>query len=928
MKYILSFLSVILLTVTLTAQDLLRDQHYSASNLYKAITLEDYDGDGIPEVWAGNSANNHIGIWTYSQAKDSLVMIDSIYDGFPAPPSFIHDIDAADLDGDGDVDAVAAFRSYGTYLCINEGSGTWTVSQLDNTYGWQTIIDDYDQDGNLDIFISTDWNFIKIYYGDGAGSFTAGAVPPNPHTYGASHGMNSVDFNHDGYPDLIGIDWEWDQSGTDEYYLRAYINKLSDATPEWSYSVAPEDVLGTYTTTGVKSVNFSAADFNNDGNIDLVYFSPDNNYIVAMMGGESNGSYTWTPDTVVNYSASFVAVSAFDIDGDNDMDIIAGGRDKFEGILILYNDGNGNFTQKEAELGFGAANFHDMVMGDIDGNGMNDLILSQYDMDNGTDDGFHVFFLKKDLTRLYVNSAATGKNDGSSWQDAFTDLQTALEYADPGDSIWVAAGTYLPSADADGITNPSDARTKTFSIPDSVFVFGGFSGNETEFDQRDWKHNETILSGDIGVVDDSSDNCYNVVRGHDYAVLDGFTITGGNADNNAANETNRAGGVLNINVKNVRIANCIFENNFALQGGGISNYFCTGEIYIEHCTFYKNVAANGGAIGNFNTKAIIKYCLFVENVADDDIVTDWGMGGAIYNWGSGSTSEQVNCTFINNKADNGTSIHNRGVNTTCKNSIFWENTGSDDIANTNGSVCTVTYCDIAQADYVTGTGCFDEDPQFCVVNDLEYKLLPSSPCIDAGDPDAAYNDPDNTRNDLGAGHVISYPISITTQPQAQTVNQGETLTLKFKAEGDVSAYQWYKDGVALINNGNISGANDTVLTIINVALSDAGSYFGVALGTCDTMCTDTVVVEVVDLTAVNSASDNVTVYPNPADNYLFVKAQGLKSIVVSDLAGKILIRQKTVSDNVAIDISRFKQGVYIIRIETSDGIIVKKICKN
>ena len=262
---------------------------------------------------------------------------------------------------------------------------------------------------------------------------------------------------------------------------------------------------------------------------------------------------------------------------------------------------------------------------------------------------FFVFTLYIQAQIIYVKQDATGADNGTSWNNAYTNLQTAISTAVKGDSIWIAAGTYKPSADKTGNITPADNRTKTFALTDSIFLFGGFAGTETLFSQRNIENNKTVLSGDIGVIDDSTDNCYNIIQSADYNIIDGFSITSGTALGSIANETDMGGAVLNKNVEYVKIFNCTITNCSGKQGGSISNYFCGDSIIISHCIFLNNTAGNGGAIGNWDNAPIISFCVFENNFADENIDC-CGWGGAIYNWGSGSTTKTENCTFIDNNA--------------------------------------------------------------------------------------------------------------------------------------------------------------------------------------------------------------------------------------------------------------------------------------
>jgi predicted outer membrane repeat protein len=455
-----------------------------------------------------------------------------------------------------------------------------------------------------------------------------------------------------------------------------------------------------------------------------------------------------------------------------------------------------------------------------------------------------------DPRTIYVDAqtpAAAGSQNGKSWATAYANLQDALTGALSGDTIDVAQGTYYPSA--------SGVRTATFQLISGVTLQGGFGGNELAAGGGNPNALNplayiSILSGDIGTAGKRSDNSFNVVTGDGTdktAVMQGFTITGGNA--NGASDS-YGGGMVNSN-GSPTITDCIFTANYAAAGGAIFN--SVGSPTITACKFIGNSAVNtsqvspagdGGAVFDENASPTYANCQFISNQAA-------GEGGAIFY--SKVADTVVNCTFYNDVATSGESIYGGNSNgTSIANSILWASSAvaASELAASDSSALTVTNCDIDGGGSLSaGPTNIDADPQFANPAAGNFALEPTSPCINAGSnaavPAGVTTDfAGNPRTvgpavDMGA---LEYPKTAVVTLQPAVAGAGERLSpiviqLQNSAGHVLSGNQ---SSVTLaIKSGPAGGALEGVVTVtaqngvatfIDVQVDVLGTYRLIATG--------------------------------------------------------------------------------------------------
>ncbi|MGJ8641350.1 MAG: choice-of-anchor Q domain-containing protein [Opitutaceae bacterium] len=220
---------------------------------------------------------------------------------------------------------------------------------------------------------------------------------------------------------------------------------------------------------------------------------------------------------------------------------------------------------------------------------------------------FSFVFIKREPSIIYVDhSATTGENSGKNWSDAYLDLQSALEDANAYDQIWIAEGTYKPSQ----TSFSNDPRSATFQSISHVPLYGGFRQGGGLFENRKPNSYPTILSGDIGTVNDNSDNCYHVVVSGDDTTFDGLWIVSGNATSSSG------GGIYNVR-STTTINACTFIGNHASRGGAINllNGPLDPRFTFTYCRFYGNYANQGGIVRGYNVANGVSFeqCSLVDN---------------------------------------------------------------------------------------------------------------------------------------------------------------------------------------------------------------------------------------------------------------------------------------------------------------------------
>jgi predicted outer membrane repeat protein len=352
---------------------------------------------------------------------------------------------------------------------------------------------------------------------------------------------------------------------------------------------------------------------------------------------------------------------------------------------------------------------------------------------------------------LYVDASAGGSADGGSWSNAFTGLPQAMAAAIAGDQVWVKAATYGSFTQATGVA-----------------VYGGFAGGETDLSQRNWTNHVTAIDGAGGravtgakdaVLDGFVITNTTGAGGGYYMYRVGATIRNcrfiGNSGGEAVvlSQTGANGGAGGTAL----VQRCVFQGNDGGLGYSGRNNLVSGPHHavIDGCLFVGNTSSAINAEHACDWLRI-ENCMFNNNSAVN--------GGAIYmgysQYALATTVGVYNCTFVDNQATSyGKAIflsYQTPLLALVNCIIRGADTSQVELRDGTPEL-TVSYCHLQNGTnsihvrngvLVDGGGNSSEDPLFQdpdgadnvpATLDDNFRLSQSSPCVDSGTPTNASN---------------------------------------------------------------------------------------------------------------------------------------------------------------------------------------------
>ncbi|APY06947.1 hypothetical protein BWZ20_00930 [Winogradskyella sp. J14-2] len=471
---------------------------------------------------------------------------------------------------------------------------------------------------------------------------------------------------------------------------------------------------------------------------------------------------------------------------------------------------------------------------------------------------------------FFVDQNATGANDGTSWADAFTSLYAALSSPSlsPGSSLYVRAGTYL-------------ANNGPYIIADnSISIYGGFDGTESSEADRDltliFTSNATIIDGDIngddtyvdgfltGNTADNANKLFDLTS--DGVTVDGFVFKGANSSGNAIINT------PTTQLSNFTLKNCEIKENKS------SGLFLDWRNYVDNFNMY-NTAIHHNDVNNG---------LMLLQTQNDDLTTRF-----------------VNVNVYKNRTNSDFgAIWFRTVGSATKNEVAILN--SSFVGNEVNGVSD-SYFNISGQSLISS---------LAIINSIVWDNSKSG--------NLNLNAVDNTKvaegdfTDLSLVSSIVSPSSLTITPTSGSFTTQNVNTDNPQLDENDS----YKPTVLSINIIDSGDTGFYLATYPTVDLNFNQRIFNTTIDIGPYEFNSTLTSNDLDL-----QTASVKLYPNPVADKLFIKSKNqIESVSIYNIKSQLVKQFNNIING--LDVSQLQNGLYFIKIKTSENTINQKFIKN
>ncbi|WP_418637023.1 T9SS type A sorting domain-containing protein [Winogradskyella sp.] len=478
-------------------------------------------------------------------------------------------------------------------------------------------------------------------------------------------------------------------------------------------------------------------------------------------------------------------------------------------------------------------------------------------------------------TVYYVNANASGNNDGSSWTDAFTSIEDALNNALLNDEIWVSSGVYTPAT----------AATVLRLDFENLKIYGGFDGTELTLADRDltkvFTDNATIISGDINGDDiegdfttNKTDNATTLVSlEDDNVIFDGFVLQ------NAYTSGSSPVIATNTNVTNFTLKNTWISENYS--GGLLLDWRkFSGDLVVENVAITNNATNNGvvlvehSALNSDELTSHWSNILFTDNTYNSDFGAIWFRRSSASNGNRSIVHYLNNATIVNNVNNHASVEHVINVSGSgwirleTRNSIFWQN-------KYNGN-------------------------QFSTV-DIE-----------------------NSKTSEGDSQTINVYNAVAQVTSAATSGTYNAL--------DITQLDPSTDNLNLDSDYKPTSASNYIIDQGDNTYYDTAIFASFDLFGNDRFFNSTIDLGAYEYNSTLGLEDEIfnaelKLYPNPATDKLFISTTApVERLVIYNINGQ-LVKQTNALAN-GVDVSQLPSGLYMVQIQTNTNTTTQKFLKN